>query len=91
MLDTLIKIEQDASLIMIKPGKKTALFEISNARGPSLETVKAKVVEILAGRTVIGYHAKNRLVELGVYHLLQNDDKLVNCSTLFNTEGKTEP
>ena len=85
VLDTLIKIE--TPMVMVKPGKKTALFEISNSRGPSLESVKAKVISLIGGRTIVGYHARNRLLDLGVS---APDIKLVNCSTMFNTEGKQE-
>jgi len=87
VLDTLIKIE--TPMVMVKPGKKTALFEISNSRGPSLESVKAKVLSLIEGRTIVGYHARNRLQDLGV--LMPPDTKLFNCSTMFNTDGKQEP
>lgn len=86
VLDTLIKIE--TPMVMVKPGKKTALFEISNARGPPLEAVRAKVLSLITGRTVVGYHARNRLLDLGVS---ASETKLVNCSTMFNAKGKQEP
>ena len=93
MLDTMIKIEEEASMVMVKPGKKTVLFEIANKRAPGLEEVRQKVLELVTGRTLVGYHTKNKLRDLGIYHLMSLDDILrgVNCSTMFNLDGKTDP
>jgi len=86
VLDTLIKI--DTSTVKVKPGKKTALLEVSNSRGPSLESVKGKVLSLIAGRTVVGYNPHNSLRDLGV---AAPDTRLVNCASMFNSDGKLEP
>lgn len=43
VLDTLIKVD-DTMMLMVKPGKKTALVELAKSKGPSIEEVQAKLI-----------------------------------------------
>lgn len=91
VLDTLIQVQVHGQpLIMTKQGKKSSILEVANVKGPSLESVQKKVTELISGRTVVGSHIKTKMQELGIFHLLKAED-LVDCSTMFNSEGRTDP
>lgn len=90
VFDTLIKIE-DLTMISVKPGKKTTILQIAKERAPTVEEVRAKIIELLKGRKVIGYHTKNKLKDLGVFEDLDGSIQIVNCSTMLHKGGKGEP
>jgi hypothetical protein len=51
------------------------------------------VLGLIAGRTIVGYHTKIKLHDLGIEHRMSLEDmlRIVNCSTMFNSNGKTDP
>jgi hypothetical protein len=60
VLDTMIRVE-DSMMVMVKPGKKTAILEDAKARGPAPDLVRRKVLELIAGKKLVGYGLKAKL------------------------------
>ena len=92
VLDSMIRVE-DSMMVMVKPGKKTAILEDAKARGPSPDLVRKKVLELIAGKKLVGYGLKAKLLELGIYSRIpiQELEGYVNCATMFNKDGKKDP
>lgn len=90
VLDTLIST--GTVLIHVKPGVKSQLFKIANLKGPSLDEVKKKVLEIIKGRKVAGYLVLVKLEDLGIVDLLSEDDlkNLYEISKCFN-QNSSDP
>lgn len=87
VLDTLVKV--DDSMIAVKSGLRTHLKNLGKAKGPTLEKVRAKVLEMIRGRVVIGYHIYLKLTDLGVWGQMLTEDfdkvhKPIDCSVMFN-------
>lgn len=87
VLDTLIKIED--TLVHVKQGLKQDLLNLSKAKGPELKSVQQKVVELMKGRTIVGYHIELKLNNLGIFAKLLFEDKyiqnrLIDLAKVFN-------
>jgi len=92
VFDSMIRID-DTMMVMVKPGKKAAIVEAVKARGPGPEEVRKKVLEIVAGKKVVGYGLKAKLMELGIYSKIpsQELEKYLNCAVMYNKDGKKDP
>ena len=62
------------------------MFKIANLKGPSLDAVQKKVLEIIKGRKVAGYLVLVKLEDLGIIDMM-TDEELKNfyeLSKIFN-------
>lgn len=87
VLDTLIKV--DDSMIAVKSGLRTQLKNLAKVKGPAIEKVRQKVLELIKGRTVIGYHIYLKLNDFGIWSNMINEDfenvnRPIDCSVMFN-------
>ena len=65
LLDTLVKV--DDSLLVVKAGQRTQLKNFAKAKGPSVESVRQKVLSIIKGKFIVGYHTLLKLSDIGLY------------------------
>ena len=92
VLDTMIKVE-DPMMIMVKPGKKQAIVEAMVKCGPAVSEVRAKVLEIIKGKRIVGYGLKAKLKDLGIEDRVEPETilSMINVSTMFNQDSKKDP
>jgi hypothetical protein len=87
VLDTLLRTDKE--LLVVKQGVKSQLKKYADEKGPTLEQVKSRLLEIIRGRTLVAYHINLKLNDLGIWNhpLMREDDlnvKPVDIATLFN-------
>lgn len=64
VLDTLIR-PQYADLVL-KPGLRSLIQERASKEAESIETVRERVLALIAGKRVVGYNVTQRLSDLGI-------------------------
>ncbi|CDW76632.1 UNKNOWN [Stylonychia lemnae] len=88
-----ISFQQD-SMIVVKSGLRTQIKNLAKAKGPSTDKVRQKVLELIKGRRVIGYHIYLKLNDFGIWSDMLCEEyerfgKPIDCSVMFNhTEAK---
>ena len=53
-MDTLIKPQ--LTEIALKPGLKSQMFKLSELRGENIDTVRERVLSLIKGKKLVGYH-----------------------------------
>lgn len=65
LLDTLVKV--DDSMLVVKAGQRTQLKNFAKAKGPTLDAVRQKILTIIKGKFIVGYHTLLKLSDIGLY------------------------
>lgn len=81
VLDTLIKPQyQDLAL---KGGMRQDLHRISKAKAETIDTVRERVLDLIKGKKVVGYHLPQKLADFGILN------KVASASTKKTPEKPT--
>jgi len=77
VLDTYIKPQ--AEELAVKPGIKSQLFKFSKCRAETLDVVRERVLKMIRGKHLVGYHLPQKMADFGLFDLeqLQAEDKTV--------------
>ena len=73
VLDTLIRPQyQELSL---KGGLRQDLNRIAKAKAESIDDVRARVLELIKGKKVVGYHLPQKLADFGILNKVASVQK----------------
>jgi len=73
VLDTLVKPQFKD--IAMKGGLRQDLHRIAKAKGESIETVRARVLDLIKGKKVVGYHLPQKLADFGILNKVASVQK----------------
>ena len=64
VLDTLVKPQ--TTEIALKPGVKTQMLKLSELRAEHVDVVRERVLSLIKGKKVVGYHLPQKIADLGL-------------------------
>lgn len=50
----------------LKGGLRQDLFRVAKAKGESIDDVRARVLDLIKGKKVVGYHLPQKLADFGI-------------------------
>lgn len=65
-------------------------MRLAKEQAPSLKQVQQKVIELVKGHILVGYHIFMKLEDLGILHLLEEEEisKVFDTAKVFNSSHK---
>jgi len=65
VIDTFIKPQRDD--LAVKPGIKSQLFKFSKCRAEPLGVVRDRILRIIKGKHLVGYHLPQKMADFGFF------------------------
>jgi len=82
LLDTLVKPQIEN--VALKAGIKTQLFKLSKEKGPTLELIRDFILQLVAGKKVIGYQLPQKMTTLGFFDSRLTKKSWTDCFDIAN-------
>ena len=67
VLDTFVKPQMEE--IAVKSGIKATLYKFSKLRAEELSVVRERVLKMIRGKHLIGYHLPQKMVDFGLFDI----------------------
>ena len=64
ILDTLVKPQ--TTELALKPGIKSQMFKLSQMRAEHIDVVRERVLSLIKGKKLVGYHLPQKIADLGL-------------------------
>jgi len=71
--------------VAIKGGMKQALLKYAELKAESYQSVKARILSLIQGKSIVGYHLPQKMSDLGLLNAQIGDKPLYDCAKLFNS------
>jgi hypothetical protein len=84
VLDTLVAPQ--VSDVACKGGTKTALLNYAQLKAEKLEVVRSRVIELVRGKSLVGYHLPQKMADLGLLSADIGGMPLYDVAKIFNAE-----
>lgn len=84
VLDTLVAPQ--VSDVACKGGTKTALLNYAQLKAEKLEVVRSRVIELVRGKSLVGYHLPQKMGDLGLLSADIGGMPLYDVAKIFNAE-----
>jgi hypothetical protein len=72
--------------VACKGGTKTALLNYAQQKAEKLEAVRNRVIELVRGKSLVGYHLPQKMADLGLLTADIGGMPLYDVAKIFNAE-----
>lgn len=75
---------------MIKPGLKMQMLKLADKKAAPLELIRTKVLELIKGKKVVGYHLPQKMTELDMLGIPRDENRIQGAAELAMSQVCSE-
>lgn len=83
VIDTLVAPQVED--VACKGGMKQALLKYAELKAESYDTVKARIMNLVDGKSIVAYHLPQKMSDLGMLNAAIGNKPLYDVAKLFNS------
>ena len=89
VLDTLVRPQFED--LMLKPGLRRQIQDRAKLDGESIESVRKRVLSLVSGKKLVGYHLPQRLADFGILKIKKSKQTNRSSDTDTRSNSSNEP